>query len=110
MRQSFFFFLLKKGVSKNEFSRILWIGIGRIDIYVTETRLLHFLRWASLMTQSVEESACSAEDLSFESWVRKIPRRRKWQPTPVFLPGESRQWTEEPGRLQHMGSQELDTS
>ena len=23
------------------------------------------------------------------SWVRKIPRRRKWQPTPVFLPGES---------------------
>ena len=22
-------------------------------------------------------------------WVRKIPQRRKWQPTPVFLPGES---------------------
>ena len=22
-------------------------------------------------------------------WVRKIPWRRKWQPTPVFLPGES---------------------
>ena len=21
-------------------------------------------------------------------WVRKIPRRRAWQPTPVFLPGE----------------------
>ena len=21
------------------------------------------------------------------SWVRKIPWRRKWQPTPVFLPG-----------------------
>ena len=24
----------------------------------------------------------------FDSWVRKIPWRRKWQPTPVFLPGE----------------------
>ena len=23
----------------------------------------------------------------FDSWVRKIPWRRKWQPTPVFLPG-----------------------
>ena len=23
------------------------------------------------------------------SWVRMIPWRRKWQPTPVFLPGES---------------------
>ena len=22
-------------------------------------------------------------------WVRKIPWRRKWEPTPVFLPGES---------------------
>ena len=25
----------------------------------------------------------------FDSWVEKIPWRRKWQPTPVFLPGES---------------------
>ena len=29
----------------------------------------------------------------FNPWVRKIPWRRAWQPTPVFLPGESRgQW------------------
>ena len=25
-----------------------------------------------------------------DPWVGKIPWRRKWQPTPVFLPGESR--------------------
>ena len=31
-------------------------------------------------------------------WVRMIPWRRKWQPTPVFLPGKY-PWTEEPGRL-----------
>ena len=24
-----------------------------------------------------------------ETWVGKIPWRRVWQPTPVFLPGES---------------------
>ena len=24
----------------------------------------------------------------FNPWVRKVPWRRKWQPTPVFLPGE----------------------
>jgi len=24
----------------------------------------------------------------FHCWVRKIPWRRAWQPTPVFLPGE----------------------
>ena len=26
---------------------------------------------------------------SFNPWVGKIPWRRKWQPAPVFLPGES---------------------
>ena len=26
----------------------------------------------------------------FDPWVRKIPCRRKWQPSPVFLPGEFR--------------------
>ena len=25
----------------------------------------------------------------FNPWVRKISWRRAWQPTPVFLPGES---------------------
>ena len=39
--------------------------------------------------------------------VDRIPWRRKWQPTPVFLPGES-PWTEEPGRLQSMVSQRVD--
>ena len=26
--------------------------------------------------------------LRFNPWVRKIPWRREWLPTPVFLPGE----------------------
>ena len=25
----------------------------------------------------------------FDPWIRKIPWRRKWQPTPIFLPGKS---------------------
>ena len=27
--------------------------------------------------------------LRFNPWVGKMPWRRKWHPTPVFLPGES---------------------
>ena len=42
----------------------------------------------------------------FDPWVRKIPWRRAGQPTPVFLPLP---WTEEPGRLQSIASQELGT-
>ena len=39
--------------------------------------------------------------------IRKTPWRRAWQPTPVFLPGES-PWTEEPGGLQWIVHKESD--
>ena len=45
--------------------------------------------------------------LGFNSFIRKIPWRRKWQPTPVFLPGKShgyRAW-----RAQSIGSQKRQT-
>jgi len=38
---------------------------------------------------SGKEFACNAGDASSIPWVRKIPWRRKWQPTPVFLNGET---------------------
>ena len=36
------------------------------------------------------KSACQCRRHEFNPWVRKIPWRRKWQPTPVVLPGKSR--------------------
>ena len=42
----------------------------------------------------------------FDHWVGKSPWRRAWQPTPVFLPGES-PWIEEPGGLQSIGSKRV---
>ena len=39
-----------------------------------------------------KEPACQCRRYTtcgFDPWVRKIPWRRAWQPTPVFLPGES---------------------
>ena len=41
---------------------------------------------------SGKELACECrrcKKRGFSSWVGKIPWRRKWQPTPVLLPGES---------------------
>ena len=42
----------------------------------------------------------------FNPWVGEIPWRRKWQPTPVFLPGESHGHRSLAG-LQSMGSQRV---
>ena len=38
---------------------------------------------------SGKESTCQCRGCGFYPWVGKIPWRRKWQHTPVFLPGES---------------------
>ena len=37
---------------------------------------------------SGKESTCQCRRGGFGPWVRKIPWRRKWQLTPVFLPGK----------------------
>ena len=36
-----------------------------------------------------KEPACQCRRCGFNPWVGKVPWRRAWQPTPVFLPGES---------------------
>ena len=44
------------------------------------------------MWLSGKESVCQCKRLrrhGFDLWVGKIPWRRKWQPTPVYLPGKS---------------------
>jgi len=42
----------------------------------------------SLVAQMVKNLPASIRP-GFDPWVGKIPWRREWQPTPVFLPGES---------------------
>ena len=65
--------------------------------------LQHFLRLylplfillkASQVAPVVKNPPANAADMrcSFDSWVRKIPWRRIWQPSPVFSPGETYGW------------------
>ena len=74
---------------------------------------MYTLSWASQVAQWVkdppavqETEETQADACRIDPRVRKIPWRRAWQPTPVFLPGESH-WTEEPGGLHSMGSQRI---
>ena len=57
---------------------------------------------------SGKESICQCRRhrrRGFYPWVRKILWSRKWQPTPVFLPGKFH--GQNPGWLQSMGSQSM---
>ena len=61
-----------------------------------------------LVAQTVKHLPTMQETL-FPSLGQEDLLEKKWQPTPVFLPGKS-PWTEEPGRLQSMGRTESDTT
>ena len=58
------------------------------DLSCLENYFLLAAVWASLVAQWVE-SACDAGDPDSIPGLGRFPRRRKWQPTPVFLHGES---------------------
>ena len=49
-----------------------------------EERTYGLLWWLSS-----KESSCQCRTRGFDSRVRNIPQRRKWQLTPGFLPGKS---------------------
>jgi len=63
--------------------------------------------WGFPGGSSGKEPACQYkrhEIGGFDPWIRRIPWRRAWQPSPVFLAWRI-PWTEEPGSLQSTGSQ-----
>ena len=61
--------------------------------------LFHF--WVSLVVQQERTrlQCRRRKRCRFDPWVRKIPWRRAWEPTPGFLPGESH------GQIQSIGLQ-----
>ena len=40
------------------------------------------------MVKNLPANAGDVWDMGLKPWVRKIPWRRAWQPTPIFLLGE----------------------
>ena len=63
-------------------------GLQRHSCWLQIVKVCSQLGGSSLVAQRL--SVCLECGRSrFNPWVRKILWRRKWQPTPVFLPGES---------------------
>ena len=83
---------------------VLGEGVGGVDSF-SQTNNLEIgpeLRWSTLTFADRllcpaglpwwfrrKESACQCRRWGFDPWVGKIRWRRKWQPTPVPLPGKS---------------------
>ena len=64
--------------------------ISGLDTYILKCTKSYIFRKLGLPMQcSGEEFACQYSRCGFNPWVGKISWRRKWQPTPVFLPEKS---------------------
>ena len=84
--QAFFFLLHFSVLIQQLLSSDDYIFFLRIVFCILSLGIWHrgLPRWLS-----GNEPACQCRRLPFDPWVRNVPWRRKWQPTPVFLPGES---------------------
>ena len=71
------------GVAKS-WTRLKWLNTRR-HIHI------HILDITGFPSgTSIKNPPANAGDMrGFDPWIGKIPWRRAWQPTPVFLPGES---------------------
>ena len=64
----------------------------------------------TLILWSGKESACQCRRPGFNPWVRKMSWRRKWQLTPVFLPGKSHGQRSLTGYIVHKVTKESDVT
>ena len=61
-----------------------------VNLFIHSSVFIEYLSpsWGFPRHLSGKESACQSRRCGFDPWVRKIPWRRKWQPTPVLVPGK----------------------
>ena len=78
-----------------------------IDIYMS--MCVHVCVYQFPWRLSGKESTCQCRRCEFDPWVRKIPWRRKWQPTLVFLSGKFH-GQRSPVGYSPWGGKELDTT
>ena len=93
---------LSLNLKKNE-----WGGIRTLLLYLLYRNVLSM---GLLWWLRGRESTWQSRRHELDPWVGKIPWRRKWQPTPVFLPGKFHGQRSLAGYTVHGVAKELDTT
>ena len=99
LRKTPHFFSYYKYNASEKCGRFFYLHVSSIDsifllelLYVLLIHLFTPCYWSRMSFPGgsvVIGSTYQCRRHQFSSWVGKIPCRREWQPTPVFLPGES---------------------
>ena len=72
--------------------RVKRVGNRQLIVHSSQTIVIldpfcHHL--GAFLWLSGKEPACQCRRCGFDPWVEYFPWRKKWLPTPVFLPGKS---------------------
>ena len=59
---------------------------------MVETYMNNFITLTTYIFKIIYNIYVLCRGPGFYPWVRNIPWRRKWQPTPILLPGKSHGW------------------
>ena len=76
-------FVQKETIRSNVLLQTPWWAFLHLRSVLATLLQASPLRW-----RNGKESACQRRRRTFNPWVGKIPWRKKWQPTLVFLPGK----------------------
>ena len=87
-------------------SSVVWASVVSTDLNSLDMLCFGASQVVLAVRNPLDDAGNKYKNHRFDPWVWKIPWRRAWQPTLVFLPGEI-SCTEEPGGLQSMGLQRV---
>ena len=57
-------------------------------LYIYIYMHIHIFTYRTSPAAPMVKNLSTVQETRFNSWARKIPWRRKWQPTQIFVPGE----------------------
>ena len=104
---SMFSMYYRNSLSLNLKKKNEWGGIRTLLLYLLYRNVLFM---GPPWWLSGRESTWQSRRHELDPWVGKIPWRRKWQPTPVFLPGKFHGQRNLAGYTVHGVAKELDTT
>ena len=86
-----------------------WQGVGH-DLAIEQQHEIFRGSQMGLVVKNLPANAGDIKRRGFNPWVRKIPWKRTWQPTPEFLPEESHGQRRSLAGYSPWGNKEWDTT
>ena len=102
----FYINLNKRSHSCFHYLRFLLVFFQCENFYLCKSTVIGASQVVALVIKNLPTNAGDVRDVGSIPKLGGCPWRRVWQPTPVFLPGES-PWTEKPGKRWSIGSQRV---